>query len=1422
MPYLTKEALSQYLRTGCQRQLRLNLSPDNATYKPERLAQGMPDPQPPRPGLPLIKQAGDTWAAAKVGDLATTFGTAAVIGIPQANLSGITTYKTQDLTQLLAGASAGQFLVEAQYEITAVFEQALGIVGHATTLNLKYGDVRPDLIEVCTSGTFTDQVLPSGETQTLSSGDTRLQLRLIDIKLTSEPSPSYYAEVTYYTLALAAWLLEHGHDQHFVVVPDGAIWPGSHDASTLVKLQREHQQQGTTPTIADLRNALDADLERVPFDTFVYRIRRFLLDELPVVLAPLWRQLPYHVDNRCKGCENLGAPWVNAQGQSTALSDHCVPMALQTDHLSRVAFLTRGASKALTSSGIANVAALAGLQSQDPAFDTHQELRAARTVIAGRAGVLGQQAPVIPPNAGTSAVMPKWSDLHVYLSTDFDLSSAISFAFGLQAFWREPQPYGTVSAAPVPTHAWPFRAFIVDQKDLVVERRELLALLTHLHAILSDAQTRHADTTVQIYVWDRLQYEHLARVIGRHLPAILGATASLRPLAWLFPPEDLLPDPTEVSRNSTITIVREVIQAVLAAPIPHYYTLLDTARMYHLPTLPSQVAAFSIHPLFEDFLSDQIPSERAHDIWTRRPGWPQSLTTLQETIEKRLRALETITRQLEGDLRAVLGYTAPTIQLGAARRPSRLSMDGHLWYAFAKLNAALEEFEVQQIRAMPPHEREARFASALLPRRLTGIAEANALAQLGIPMRPRRRVYQLSPRSREVKVRAHDFDVALAPAAVLGFLDRKLFKVAAGTPLAPVNGPDMRLRMSDVTSVTVVALDRDAGLVVIDPDQRRATMLDDLEAHGVADFSIDVMLDPTYRDTFTKKLLTALQAIANPSIARDNPLVRQALNLQGRGANRTSHTPPADLLWDATTMAATPVSRRLPMVRQALVAHGLGLNPTQWQAWEAALTRRLQLIWGPPGTGKSRTARAVIAGALLEAHQQGRDLRVLVCASTYTAIDNVLLPVVGDMMALLPSALEIHRLRPISRALDASVPVQIDAEFDRANPSQRVVDLRVRLNNGTGLTLVGATVEQVHNLLILNDDPAQQEWFDLILFDEASQTDVGHAILALCALAAGGSVVLAGDPLQLPPIHAAEPPLDLEALVGSIYAFCRRIHSVQPIMLDINYRSNDTLVRFSHTAGYDQSLHSYASNLRLELLGGLPSAAPLHWPGNLYWTSEWAALLDPTQPASCFVYPEGRSSQWNQFEADAVVALTYLLEGRLADGLRGRLDSTGAIMPTGTQPYTTKAFWENGVGIVTPHRAQQGLITSRLQQVFPAVPADLIRGAVDTVERFQGQERDVIIASFALGDPDAIMAEDKFLYSLNRFNVMASRARAKLIVLVTQEIVDHLANDIDVLRASRLLKMYAESFCRSARPMDLGYLQGGASPVIVPGLFKYR
>ena len=293
----------------------------------------------------------------------------------------------------------------------------------------------------------------------------------------------------------------------------------------------------------------------------------------------------------------------------------------------------------------------------------------------------------------------------------------------------------------------------------------------------------------------------------------------------------------------------------------------------------------------------------------------------------------------------------------------------------------------------------------------------------------------------------------------------------------------------------------------------------------------------------------------------------------------------------------------------------LNLNPTQWDAWEAALSHRARLIWGPPGTGKSRTVRTLIVGAVLEAHLAGRPLRVLLSAFTYNAIDNVLIDVANDLDRLIPGVCSTYRVRSQYQATPdpANLGAAIDIEVNRQAPQPPLRDMKTDLDDGTELMVIGAPTEQVYNLFPFQrlsdgtEDITMQQWFDVIVIDEASQMDVAHMILPLCGLADGGSVILAGDPLQLPPIQPAEAPTGLEHLVGSSYGFFQRIHQVPESPLGINYRSNETLVGFARLSGYQSTLQSFSPDLGIDLLNPLPSTQPADWPARIAWSPEWCA-----------------------------------------------------------------------------------------------------------------------------------------------------------------------------------------------------------------------
>jgi hypothetical protein len=1421
MPYLRKQTISAYLRSECQRRLRLDLSPENKQYQHERTAQGMPPRQVGRPGIQLLREAGDDWEEAKLDDLAQTFGTADLVGKGK-QVGSHMQYQPVPLSSVLPAATPGQFIVQAEYAVGATFENALSIASYRSSLQLDYADLRPDLIQLLDPGTCERAVLPDGSFTRVQLGDERVPLRIIDIKLTAEPSVAYLAEITYYAMTLAGWLVDNKLDQKFFVVPEAAVWPGSHDASTLVRLLRERQAQGAQPTRAELLDALDEDLEEVIFEVFSPRLRRFLQEELPFVLSKPWKTLEWHVDNRCSGCDYLAFPWPKVQPHP----DHCWSNAQNIDHLSRVPFVSRGARSALEDQKITTVASLAATQPSHGVYDSHHVLRATRTVVPGRAQSLGSGQPHIPAQSGTSAIMPRWADLRVYLTADFDIGSGITIAFGFKAFWIEPF---NASGAPRQTYGWQAQCLPVAQRDLNFERRELLAFLGRIHDAFADAEQRSSGSTVQVYIWDSLTYEHLVRVVGRHLDAVLKDN-TLNYLAWLFPPEDILPNPTLATRRSPITIVREVVRCIVAAPVPHYYSLLNVARSYHSVRTTAPWNQFQVPLYFEDPLSDQIPSERAHEIWTQATvpiHWSQRLNQLERTVKTKLSAVESVTQRLGDDLGPTLGQTAPRIaDVRAPVLSQRMSADGRLWFTFAKLNAALESLEVHQIRAMPPHEREARFHSGRLPTRLSGQREAQVLAKFGLAPRAGRWGYDLAAGSRELRARENDFNFALAPEVTGGFLDDALSRVrgnvAVPTP-AWASGYD---RMEKVCSVTIRGLDRDAGEIVVDLSADWQPTVAALEAAGVVDFSRDVIVDPVHQDIFTKRLEEVLIAIGNPPVATTQPSAARVLGATRR-PKATQHTPPADILWDAARVHGQRVSRPLAPVRMLLAANGLDLNQSQWIAWEQSLYHRLRLIWGPPGTGKSRTLRAILLGALIEAARQNHPLRVLLAGPTYESIDNVLLKeTYAAITAAGPLQLPgvyVARLRSKARPVDAHVPSGIDVQVTGGNTGLTTVIQR--LTSRTGITLVASTPHQVYRLLKEGSGTPLQPWFDLILIDEASQMDVATSTLAIAGLSEQGSVVVAGDPKQLPPIHQADAPLGLEHSVGPIFSFLTERHGLQTLVLEENYRSNYTIVEFAHAANYPTTLRAVSPALELDLTSPLPkgAAVPAGWPATLHWTPEWASILAPTQPVVCFVYPEGRSSQWNEFEADAVTALAWILSTTIGNQLRNEIDpGTGAVKPVPGGRYAAADFWAKGIGVVTPHRAQQALTVTKLQHLFQgAATPDQIRASVDTVERFQGQQRDVMIATFALGDPDAIRDEDEFLMSLNRFNVMASRARAKLVVLISQEVVNHLPHNMDVLRESALLKTYAETFCYKSRPMNLGHIDHGALR-IVSGTFRWR
>jgi AAA domain len=193
-------------------------------------------------------------------------------------------------------------------------------------------------------------------------------------------------------------------------------------------------------------------------------------------------------------------------------------------------------------------------------------------------------------------------------------------------------------------------------------------------------------------------------------------------------------------------------------------------------------------------------------------------------------------------------------------------------------------------------------------------------------------------------------------------------------------------------------------------------------------------------------------------------------------------------------------------------------------------------------------------------------------------------------------------------------------------------------------------------------------------------------------------------------------------------------------------------------------------------------------PPDLLWSTAWSTVLDPTFSTVALLHEDDLASQSNEVEARIVASLIWCLRQVVSKDLDGRPQATH------TAPSATE-FWKDVVGIVTPHRAQRAAVVSELRSLFPNDNPLEIADAVDTVEKFQGDERHVIVVSFAVGDPDVVAGEEAFLMQLERTNVAISRAMAKCIVIMPNTLAGHIPEDRKALETAHALKGYVDEFC---------------------------
>lgn len=1401
---IAKKTLSQYLRTKCDRQLFLSL------HQPAVLeAGGLPEPMPARPAVGVLQAEGKSFEEQRNDKLIATFG-ASVIYAKGVNNQP----KLEPLANLLKQvASTPSFLLQGKIEPgkfqTRILNN-LSLPASSHKLVPPMDGLIPDIIIVRDARHDDEVVTPKGGRRALTAADDgRRALVVIDVKHTSEANPSYSAEVALYAVMIANWLEETGFDKDYFVAVGCALWTRFKQGESAFDAACGKNPK---PPAADLLAALMADSEDANLRFYLPTVLRFFREDLPRVIttgdakADGWRGLEWHVDSRCSSCDFLGyARWVNPtfKAKIQAQPDHyCHPGAEIAAHLSRIAGMTRGGRKTLHTAAITTTTAIATTTGKEPVYAKHTFLKREGAKLPARAKALANNALDVD-TAALLATLAPWPNLSLSVAVNFDPSSGLltglALGGGATAYQTGQKPL-----------FWKHQGFVVDQKSLAAEWTELKSFLSTLSDYIDQANTYvqgfgKQSLKGQIAFWEARQYEELCNAIGRHLPKVLAlADKKQRALAWMFPPEELL-EKEAGAVPPCIVFLDEIVRRVVFAPVAHVITLFDTAEHYHAGTFnPVEKDAF-----YREFLTNGIPRERIYEIWSNEPEIVRGkqlksrnsvIAEYVAALAKQSSSIASVAEKLRQDFKGSIKASNPAIDLSNPTGAQGVAFDAKLWIWWDKLGLATSKAAAHQRLALDGQALEANYEALRLRngKRVgtTDVWEFDVLAT-----------------STETKIDEGQGYLAIGLESGPGFpLTTALDHLPKPPPAYQGLSKDLSMPLHSTIQASLLTFDRVAKRASVRVEvgwSVSPTLLPYLRQHKVLDLSADLFLTEGKSGyDWSKTSTEILQAVGNPAIASPDPVAAQAMGMTVPAkVGNSATTPLAKLLWTAPAVQATAVMPAAQAAGLAKTAAGLHqLNPSQEDAVAHALERALSIVWGPPGTGKTKTLSAYVHTLVAAAAAAKKGLKVLLTGPTYKAVEELVGRVINLLDADPACKSEVYvcysagrqhmAITATSAHLKAAAVEVSDPQFN-SNCLPSVAD-------PARITIVATGVQQAHKFgKSLHQSPLAPV-FDVVVIDESSQVEVTKAIAPLAVLKDGGRAVVAGDHLQMPPIAALEPPVGAEYLVGSIqsYLILRPFGSVVTTCdLKENYRSHEHIVAYARGIGYPSQLKAHYPKTEVHPRGALPDPKT-GFPATLPYWSQLAQMVAVTPAVMTLLHDDDLSSQGNEVEALLVASLVWSLRETLSAELDGQKAGVVHAKPTADQ------FWKHTVGIVTPHRAQRALVVRELAKLYPKEAA-LIDEAVDTVEKFQGGERHVIIVSFGVADADVIAGEEAFLMQLQRTNVAISRAQAKCIVIMPTTLAGHVPQDKKALLTAHAIKDYVDDFCDQETPLTITLPGGG-------------
>ena len=442
------------------------------------------------------------------------------------------------------------------------------------------------------------------------------------------------------------------------------------------------------------------------------------------------------------------------------------------------------------------------------------------------------------------------------------------------------------------------------------------------------------------------------------------------------------------------------------------------------------------------------------------------------------------------------------------------------------------------------------------------------------------------------------------------------------------------------------------------------------------------------------------------------------------------------------------------------------LNASQEKAADLVLRAKdVAVVHGPPGTGKTTTLVEAIYETLR------REVQVLVCAQSNMAVDWI-------SEKLSERGVNILRIGNPTRVTDRMLNDTYERRFERhplydqlwgirrnirqlydsregnrenhhqkiARLKERATELEYTINESlfTDARVIACTLTgSAHHLL-------QGRRFGTLFIDEAAQ-----ALEASCwiAIQKADRIILAGDHRQLPPTIKSP-----AALSGGLdKTLMQTICENKPrcvSMLNVQYRMCDEIMQFSNREFYDGLLHSDPS---------------VKYRGILDWDTaiEWVESDLETENGKRKTENEDLTPKSNSFHLSDFTFPFSSGETLASDGL-SRINPVEAELALQTLHNYIERIGKDrilherlDIGIISPYKGQVQLLRRMLRKNSYWKPLRHLI-SINTVDGFQGQERDIILISMVRNNEQGQVG---FLSDLRRMNVAITRARMKLIII---------------------------------------------------------